>query len=395
MTLRPPICALLLLLPAAAPLAAQILFDPAVRSGVAVREAFERTFADRSLPRLDCAVRTTPARLSYDLQIYASFEFTLPFRQFADQKRRSVLLNVFRVTPRKPAGETRWFVRRWPLPPIPEKAAVDKRLAVQLGGGFIVGPGSYDVEWLLLDGADRVCRHSWRVTARESRAASLGIPPGMVDDDRRLMNWRGPSATSGDARSATILLHAAPTFRRRYSTHLSWWDRRLLLTSLTNTIDRGGFASARVIVIDLQRRRTLFESDDFRATDYRRLAELLADVELATIDYQTLATGPSEWEFLESIVAAERQRPAALPDALVFIAPAWREGERRRPLSSGLLEGLPRVFAVALAPFGRFSVGTVVDFARSARGRVFNVFHPPDLASATERLRRELDAASR
>lgn len=374
-------------------LPAQMRFDVAAPAGRSAREAFERAFADKAAERLDCQVRAFPAQLSYDLQISASYEFLLPLRQFQG-RRASTLLNVFRVTPRKPAGEPVWFIRRWPVRRIPEEMFVDKRLALQFGGGFLAGPGEYDVDWLLIDGEDRVCRKSWRVKARESRAASLGIKPGSVDDDRRLMNWRGPAAANDSPRKATIFLHAAPTFRRRYSTRLSWWDYRLLMTSLTNTIDRGGFGAARVVVFDLQRRRVLFEASQFTGREYRRMGDVLGEVDLATIDYATLAKGPSEWSFLESLLEQERKLPDQ-PGAYIFITPAWREGERRKPLGEGLLEGLPRVFALALAPFGRYTSGTVLDFVKAARGRTFNIFQPTDLAAATERLRRDLDEASR
>lgn len=386
------ICAaLLVLLPAA--LAAQTRFDASSQAGRAAREVFERTFAAKSAAALACQVSTLPARLSYDLQISAGYEFLLPLRQFQGMGA-SQLLNVFRVTPRKPQGEPVWFVRRWPMREIPAGERVDKRLALLLGGGFVVGPGDYEVDWLVIDKLDRVCRKSWRFKARESRAEQLGLQPGSIDDDRRLLNWRGPAAVGGSARQATIFLNAAPTYRRRYLTRLSWWDYRLLMTSLRNTIDRGGFTGARVVVFDLQRRRVLLAADEFTGREYRRLGEVLGGVDLATIDYATLAKGPSEWEFLEGLLAAERERPEQ-PDAYVFISPAWREGERRRPLSAGLLEGLPRVFAMALAPAGRFTAGTVLDFVRAARGRAFNVFQPPDLASAIDRLRRELEEDAR
>lgn len=390
MTRPRPNALLLLLLPLSLP--AQLLFDASSPNGRPVREAFDRTFDDRSLPRLDCTVRPIPARLSFDLRIFAGFEATLAYPQ-SQGARRPVLLNVFRVTPRKPAGEPRWFVRRWPLPAPPADARPNPRLQAQLGGGFLVGPGRYDIDWLVIDAQDRVCRKSWRLNVRESRAAELGIAPGTVEDDRRLLDWPGPSAATG--RSATILLHAAPTLRRRYSARLSWWDRRLLLTTLTNTIDRGGFSSARLLVFDLERRRILFESDSFQARDYRRLNELLSDVELATIDYQTLASGPSEWEFLSSLLLAELERPASPPDALIFLTPAWREGPPKGRLDESLRAALPPLFSLALAPYGRFAFGSVVDLTRAARGRVLNVFFPPDLASATARLRRELDSPSR
>jgi hypothetical protein len=64
----------------APPLAAQTRFDPGSVTGRPLREAFERTYADRSLTELECRVGTFPAQLGYDLQISAGFEFVLPLR---------------------------------------------------------------------------------------------------------------------------------------------------------------------------------------------------------------------------------------------------------------------------------------------------------------------------
>ena len=83
------------------------------------------------------------------------------------------------MTPRKPEREPVWFLRRWPVPELPKEVVASGRNYLQLGGGFIVGPGEYQVDWLLLDADDRVCRKSWRIRARESRAESLGSSPAM------------------------------------------------------------------------------------------------------------------------------------------------------------------------------------------------------------------------
>jgi hypothetical protein len=392
MPLRPrPLPWVLVLFVIPAFLGAQMRFDAGERAGSPVREAFDRAFHNRGAASLACEVRPQPARLSFDLQIFTGYEFTVPLRQFQAGKR-GLLLNVFRVTPRKPEGEPVWFIRRWPVPQLPPTAVATRQNFFQLGGGFIVGPGDYQVDWILIDATDRACRKSWRIRARESRAESLGIQPGSVDDDRRLMQWRGPAGNAADPRRATILLHAAPTFRRRTYTRLSFYDRRLLTASLVNTIDRGGLTAARVVVFDLERRRVVFETPEFNQRELQRLTRLLGEVDLATIDFETLASGPSEWRFLEELLAAERKRETQ-PDAYIFITPAWRDGERRQRLSESLLEGLPRMFALALAPFGRYTTGTVLDFAKAARARTYNVFQPNDLATATERLRKELESA--
>ena len=367
---------------------AQARFDPQGGTSSKTVRAFEEVLAKRGKPTLDCSIRTFSPNLGYDLQVWTGYQIGLPAKQF-QAGRRATLLNVFRVTPTKPAGETAWFLRRWDLPVIPPEIT-DKRVELTAGGGFRVGTGEFKVEWVLIDDQDRSCTKVWKIKSNPPQRERLGLQAGFVDDDRRLMSWQGPKpAANGQPTRATILVNAYPVSRRRYISQLSWGDRRLLATAITTTIDRVGFNGVHLIVFDLERRRILFEDKDFNRRGYRQLMNRLGEANLATIDYTVLEEGQSEFEFIASLLSdvSVANQPS---DAVVFVAPAWRDGGKKRPIPAALRESVPDVFCVALAPGMSWVTGAVVDFVREMKGRVLNVFQPADLAAASDRIRQEL-----
>lgn len=370
---------------------AQSRFDPAEGdSGRKAVATFEDVLAGRGQGKLKCTVNRYAPSLNYDLQVWTGFSMSFPGMQF-QPGRKAFMVNVFRVTPLKPAGEPVWFFRRYDLPPIPPEAAKNKKIQLEAGGGFLVGSGEYQVDWVLIDDLDRACTARWQLKSDPPEKERIGIRPGFADDDSRLMRWPGPKpAADGAGMRATILVNAGPTFRRRFVSKLSSWDRRLLTTAVTSTIDRVGFSSVRVVVFDLERRRVLFEDDNFGARGYRRLLGSLGEADFATIDYSVLADGGSEYDFLESLLSAETRRDQA-PGAMVFVTPSWRDGPRRRKVAEQLAEASPEVFCLALAPRNPWVSGSVVDFVKQLKGRVLAVFRPTDLAKATAEIRESLE----
>jgi len=116
--------------------------------------------------------------------------------------------------------------------------------------------------------------------------------------------WKGFDAPppGASARRATILINVYPVTRRRHMAALSWRDQATLMNVLSSVVSRGGFHSARVVAFDLQRRQVVYDEPDFQPRSFEALADALSSVNLATIDYATLAEGPTEQQFLESTI---------------------------------------------------------------------------------------------
>lgn len=348
-----------------------------------IAELLERKEKDS----LSCSIRQTPAQLSFDLNIWSGFFVEVPARQYDVTQPHGMVVG-FRVTPLEPAGEPAYFYRRWDLKRLPIEPEQVRKAALQFSGGFLLGPGKYRVEWALIDEAERFCRSRWELRYRSKKDVHLAMSPGELRDGGELSDWNGfRSAPESGTRRVTVIIDANAVFRRRFVSGLSWGDRRVLLRTLTLLLERGGFTSARVVAIDLNRRRTLFETDAFDKATYRQLSDSLQSVDMATIDYQTLSHGPSVWSFLDEVLGKESRHGAA-PDDLIFITPAWHPEMNGRPVRSGPREGLPSPVAIAFVS-QPWPEGAVVDVVRSMKGRIFPVMRPADLLAAILRIERE------
>ena len=57
----------------------------------------------------------------------------------------------------------------------------------RVGGGYLLGEGAYNVRWMMMDDTGRVCRKSWHVDVRLSRAerqVKVAMPPDTRVGDR-------------------------------------------------------------------------------------------------------------------------------------------------------------------------------------------------------------------
>jgi hypothetical protein len=152
---------------------------------------------------------------------------------------------------------------------------------------------------------------------------------------------------------------------------------------LASLLARGGYHSARVIAFDLYNRRVVYDEADFGPGTFDELADALGSVNLGTVTYETLSQGPGEHEFVESIVKEISMQ--ARPGEIVFITPPTEPPRRAGARNEGVWEGLDRPSVLALLP-RPVAEGSVIDVAKGAKGRIFSIYSPSDLASAVERM---------
>ena len=167
----------------------------------------------------------------------------------------------------------------------------ETKMEVQVGGGYLLGEGAYNVRQVLLDETGRTCRRDWRVDARLSRGESkvrVALPPGTVSD-LSLRGSRVPPPPPDDARPIrlTILLHAAPTSPRR--THLRQNDILTLLASVSSVIERVPTTSVRLVAFNLDQQKELFRKDGFGMVDLPAVGEAMTRMELNLVDAKVLA----------------------------------------------------------------------------------------------------------
>lgn len=389
--LRAALCLVLVLI-AAARANAQMRFDPNTergRNGVAL---FNEVIARKGKPTLKCRVSRFGPELGFDLKVVSGFYVSIPLAEVVGRDRL-LMFNIVRVTPVKPAGEPVWFFRQLGPPRIPDEMRNNlKGRDMSTSGRFLLGSGEFKVDWVMVDSEDRACVESWKLKSNPPEQERIGIVPGFVAQDNGPGAWRGPAMVADNGTHATIFVNAYPVYPRRHMAQLSGWDRRMLGSALTSTIDGGGFSSARVVVFDLERRTILFETDNFNGASYRTMLRALGEADIATIDYSILKSTQSEYDFLESLLSAETGK-ADKSDAFVFITPSWKPIQRKRKLAPEVALRLPATYGVVLASRPGWMEGAVIDLVKQVDGRVRVIYRASDLARAASEIKEDLSGA--
>jgi hypothetical protein len=125
---------------------------------------------------LRCEVSAIKPSLNFSFRYQAGYMVTVPMNQYLGSGHGWTMLT--RITPEGGARKPVYLISQIALPPVP-KTNVEARV----GGGYLLGEGAYDVRWMMLDDAGRVCRKSWRVDVHPSHAdrqVKVAMPPDTV-----------------------------------------------------------------------------------------------------------------------------------------------------------------------------------------------------------------------
>ncbi len=328
---------------------------------------FERTFSGV----LNCEVTATRPYLNFGFRYQAGYFFTTPLSQFFGPGHK--LTVVARVTPRQ--GDAVFLGQGLDLPPIPQTKQV-----LEMGGGYLVGEGEYQVDWLLFDEQNRACRKSWKTKVARTGAdkkVPLAIAPHTVAEfsliglppRRNEPNVGGP---------LTILLNAAPLSPRR--TRLRTSDGMLLVGALSSLLERLGPRPVKLIVFNLDKRQELYRREGFRSVRLGEVAEAVNQLELGQVDYEVLKSPKGHVEFLADLLNQE-----ADTETVVLLGPTTRYYESMP--AAKLEKGRARIFNLQLLPF--FRGGTpfpdIFDSAvRRRKGKSKLIRTPADFAKAIE-----------
>ena len=358
-----------------------------VKPGDPIYQKLSSQFAvaveEHSKRPLSCHVEAIHPRLGYSFRFFSGFYATIPARQFEPGKGNRMVA-FLRVTS-SATDDVHYFFHPLNVPKIPDDPG---KVQLEAGGGFYIGDGNYKVDWLLADQRDRVCTRSWMVKTPRSKVPLL-VPAGSIQP-LGLESWKGftEKKTVGDAR-ITVFLSAMPIYRRRQLSRLPPYDLALLLSSLTSLLDGSKYKHARVVAFDLLSKRVLFEQEEFDTAGYAKLRDQLEAHSYGTIDVGSLARGVSDRKLLEQMLKQETARESK-SDAVVFLGAEGPPSEKLPPLFAEYRQGLSRLYYVFFARFPQPVQDIMWQFVRGGKGKVVNMFGPPDLVNAI----RAIDAAN-
>ncbi|MCS7044359.1 MAG: hypothetical protein NZR01_16360 [Bryobacteraceae bacterium] len=368
------------LLTVAAPAAAQWLVDPQTEAGRQMAAAFSSQWARKPARQMACRFDPFRPFLDYGLRVWAGYSVAVSAAALLEGDAPREVIAVSRVTPLDPPGAPVHLYQRLSVPDPPADADL-RRLEMSLGGGWLLGRGSYRVETMVVTTGGSECRREWTVRVRDNSATQ---PPGTVQPPEAGL-WQGFSREGRG--HAAIFLHASPVRPRRYLSRLSPWDRQVLLSTLSAVLRDGGFQSASLTVFDLHKREVVFEQDHLRPEDVGRLARQLARVDYGMIRIDQLRQGVLPGDFLQDLVR-RRLRAEPAPDAVVFIGARWMGGPKTRQIDPALREAAPPVFHLAFSlPHMPEEADTLSSLVRGLGGKVFNIYLPRNLAPALKEIR--------
>src|SRR5579871_529839 len=252
-----------------------------------------------------CRIDPVRPAIDYALRFRTGYLVDFPLLQFTGSGHR--LHTLLRVLPdgQKPV----YLETTGELP-----AAPATRMDAEMAGTFVVGEGVYDVEALVEDESQRVCRNRWRIQAKRNgseRELAPSTAPGAVEE----LNVTSAGAVKGTGR-ITILVHAAPLSQRTSTLQDS--DVSALVGSLYSLLRQLPAESVRVVVFNLSQHSAPFRQDGFTTKDLDKVVGAMTELELAKVDYRILQQGPAD--LVANLLQTELHDPKPA-DAVILLGP--------------------------------------------------------------------------
>lgn len=342
---------------------------------------------------LECSVTPIKPSLNFAFRIQAGYTVRVPMNQFEGPGHGWIVL--VRLTPQEGDRKPVYLGSRTPLPDVPKN-----KVEVEMGGGYLLGEGRYDVRWMMVDDQDRACHKDWTIEAKLTRAERearvVATPANRVD----AFSLRGaasaaPAHDDVSPLRISILVHAAPLTPRR--TRLRGTDEMLLMGSLSALLERLPTRSVRLVAFNLDQQKELYRRDDFTADSLQQVWSAIHRLELNVIDYQTLQNRHGQVDLIAGLLNQEVHSPQP-SDAVVVLGPMARSidkpprGALDRPAGA-----LPQIFFFQYRSMMRQQASlpdTLTMSINGIKGKVLTIRTPADFAKAIDQLEKRAAATA-
>ncbi len=335
---------------------------------------------------LKCDVTPIKPALNFSFRFQAGYIASVPLKQYGGPGHSIVLLT--KITPDLPDSRPVYLVTSAALPNLPKTNQLG-----EIGGGYLLGEGRYNVEWLLFDDSKRVCQKHWTInvalTAGERKVKTV-MPPGTIGE-LSLRGSAGARPAKDDVHPIrlTIFLHAAPLFPRR--TRLRPGDALVLLSGLSSLLERVPSTSVRLVVFNMDQQKILFRQSNFTLDSLDQVAQSINGIELGLVDYQILKNRRSSADFLAGLINKELAEPDQSEIAL-FLGPASRYTDKVTQASLEEKSAAPFFFHFKFQPplrrGGDSFPDTISQTMGKLKGKTIVVYTPGDFAKAIDQMER-------
>ncbi|MEK7408336.1 MAG: acetyltransferase [Acidobacteriota bacterium] len=228
---------------------------------------------------------------------------------------------LVRVTPLDRPDSLHYLVDRFTVPPIEEGAKGE----AMLPGEYTLGPGRYQVDWLMRDRSERVCSSHWVMEARlddEHRDLPLTLPPDTVDQ-RPQDIFRGQSPVErvalGQRLHVRLLVNFSPTDPR--DSTLKPWDVDAIVSILRSIAREPHIYHFSLVAFNIHEESVIYRAHRVSQIDFPALGEAVSALRLGRIDYRRLEDPHSATRFLTSLLVEQLGPQQPEPDAIIIVGP--------------------------------------------------------------------------
>ena len=267
---------------------------------------------------LSCTVTPVKPELGFDLKFHAGFDVSVPLGELSGGENQLTIL--FRVTADAHKDQPNYFVQHIHVPDIKDDAKGD----ANLHGALEVGEGTYHVDWLMRDRAERVCAFFWDPEAtlqQKDKQIEVALPPGTVEpavgeqfsEDPPVERVQTPLPLN-----IKVLVNFAPQFFDAATMRAS--DTVALVTMLRRISREPQFGKFSIVAFNIQQQRVLYRQTSADRIDFPALGDAVHGIKLGTVDVRQLAHKHGDVEFLADLIKNEMSGPDH-PDAMIFAGP--------------------------------------------------------------------------
>jgi hypothetical protein len=267
---------------------------------------------------IPCTVTPGKATLGFDLRFHAGYDVSVPLKELAGNENQLTI--VFRVTPQDHKDQPSYFVQHSRVPSLEE----DAKGEATLNGGVDLGEGSYHVDWLMRDRAERVCSFYWDVEATlppKDKQIELAIGASQVEQLQPEQFTDEPAVTrvpTPHPLNIKVLVNFAP--QNFDAASLQPYDTLALVSILRRISREPEFGKFSVVAFNIQEQRVIYRQHSGDKIDFPALGDAIGSVKLGRVDLKRLAQKHGDTEFLTELIRNEMSGEDH-PDALVFAGP--------------------------------------------------------------------------
>lgn len=331
-------------------LQAQELFDASPGSSLRFHPSDSAVLAgDKNRSDFECRVEPQSPRLGFDLKFTAGYVVQVPARTVADSG--DSLRILFRVKPTDITGAPAvYFHQSFDIPHVSTESGT-----ASFPGRFMVGPGRYEIDWLMRNRQGRVCSAHWKATAEmPSRTALLAAaaPTNLIRPYREdTFADEPPVARATEASGGlhvALLVNIAPLDRNRFK--LNSHEIESLVTMLRTLHREPSLGLFSLTAFHAYDRQLVYAVEGQTRLDFAALGEAIESVPAGLVGVDALADEDGDQQFLSSLLNTAFESAREPPDAIVIMGP---KVDRDAVISPDLLQITTRPRAIFQFSYNR------------------------------------------